>query len=116
MVSPLAMMPSAPGQSGSLLTNLIPFVLMFAIFYFLLIAPQRKKANAQAELVEHTVTGFVCRWQWQYAGAVIELLRNEELRTTFGRRSYEKAREQFDASMLTKKLEQLYLDLMDTCP
>ena len=76
--------------------------------------PQRKKANAQVELVEHNVTGFVCRWQWQYAGAVIELLENEGLRTMFGRRSYEKAREQFDATRLTKKLEQLYLDLMDT--
>ncbi|MBA2486248.1 MAG: glycosyltransferase family 4 protein [Nitrospira sp.] len=78
--------------------------------------PQRKKANAQAELVEHNVTGFVCRWQWQYAGAVIELLQNDALRTSFGRRSYEKAREQFDASRLTKRLEHLYLDLMDTCP
>lgn len=75
--------------------------------------PQRKKANAQAELVEHNVTGFVCRWQWQYAGAVIELLRNEELRTRFGRRSYEKARSQFEASALTRKLEQLYVDVMD---
>jgi glycosyltransferase involved in cell wall biosynthesis len=76
--------------------------------------PQRKKANAQAELVEHNVTGFVCRWQWQYAGAVIELLRNAELRARFGRRSYEKAREQFEASALTRKLEQLYIDVMDT--
>jgi glycosyltransferase involved in cell wall biosynthesis len=75
--------------------------------------PQRKKANAQAELVEHNVTGFVCRWQWQYAGAVIELLRNEDLRTKFGRRSYEKARAQFEASALTRKLEQLYVDMMD---
>jgi glycosyltransferase involved in cell wall biosynthesis len=76
--------------------------------------PQRKKANAQAELVEHNVTGFVCRWQWQYAGAVIELLRNEALRVRFGRRSYEKARAQFEASALTRKLEQLYVDVMDT--
>jgi glycosyltransferase involved in cell wall biosynthesis len=78
--------------------------------------PQRKKANAQAELVEHNVTGFVCRWQWQYACAVIELLRNEELRIAFSRRSYEKAREQFDASLLTKQLEQIYFDMMDMCP
>ncbi len=77
--------------------------------------PQRKKANAQAELVEHNVTGFVCRWQWQYAGAVIELLKNAELRKVFGRRSYEKAREQFDAATLTRKLERLYFDMMDTC-
>jgi glycosyltransferase involved in cell wall biosynthesis len=76
--------------------------------------PQRKKANAQAELVDHNVTGFVCRWQWQYAGAVIELLRNDELRDRFGRRSYEKARAQFEASTLTRKLEQLYVDVMDT--
>jgi glycosyltransferase involved in cell wall biosynthesis len=76
--------------------------------------PQRKKANAQAELVEHNVTGFVCRWQWQYAGAVIELLRNHELRLRFGRRSYEKARAQFEASALTRRLEQLYFDVMDT--
>lgn len=75
--------------------------------------PQRKKANAQAELVEHNVTGFVCRWQWQYAGAVIELLRNEELRATFGRRSYEKAREHFEAGALTRRLAQIYRDLMD---
>ena len=78
--------------------------------------PQRKKENAQAELVEHNVTGFVCRWQWQYAGAVIELLKNAELRKTFGRRSYEKAIELFDADALTKKLERLYFDVMSTRP
>lgn len=76
--------------------------------------PQRKKANAQAELVEHNVTGFVCRWQWQYAGAVVELLRNHELRARFGRQGYEKARAQFDAAVLTRTLERIYLDLMDT--
>lgn len=76
--------------------------------------PRRGKSNAQAELVDHKVTGFVCRWRWQYAGAVIELLKNHELRETFGRRSREKAREQFEASRLTKELEQLYLDVLDT--
>jgi len=50
------------------------------------------------------------------AGAVIELLKNAELRQTFGRRSYEKAREQFDAAALTKKLERLYIDVMSTSP
>ncbi|MBP0125075.1 MAG: glycosyltransferase family 4 protein [Nitrospira sp.] len=75
--------------------------------------PQRGKSNAQAELVEHKVTGFVCRFQWQYAGAVIELLKNRELRETFGTRSREKAREQFEASRLTKKLEQVYGHVLD---
>ncbi len=76
--------------------------------------PQRKKSNAQAELVEHKITGFVCRFRWQYAGAVIELLKNRELRETFGKRSREKAREQFEASRLTKELEQVYRDVLDT--
>ncbi len=75
--------------------------------------PQRGKSNAQAELVEHNVTGLVCRWRWQYAGAVIELLNNHELREAFGKRSREKAREQFEASRLTKELERLYGNILD---
>jgi len=57
MVSPLAMMSPGPGQSGSLLTNLVPFVLMFAIFYFLLIAPQRKKAKAHTAMLQALKAG-----------------------------------------------------------
>lgn len=75
--------------------------------------PQRKKSNAQGEIVEHKITGFVCRWRWQYAGAVIELLKNHDLRKRFGQRSYEKAREEFEASKLTRKLERIYCDVMD---
>jgi glycosyltransferase involved in cell wall biosynthesis len=76
--------------------------------------PQRKKCNAQAEVVEHNVTGFVVRYTWQYADAVIELLENHVLREKFAARGYEKAREQFEASRLTRKLEALYTDLMGT--
>lgn len=76
--------------------------------------PRRKKANAQAELVEHNVTGFVCRFSWQYANAVIELLKNHDLRQRFAKRGYEKAREEFDAARLTRKLETVYCELMET--
>jgi len=75
--------------------------------------PGRKKSNAQGEVVEHNITGFVCRWRWQYAGAVIELLRNHPLREKMGQRGYDKAREEFEASRLTRRLEALYTDLMD---
>ena len=44
---------------------------------------------------------------------MIELLENRELRECFAERGYEKAREQFEASRLTRKLEALYTDLMD---
>jgi len=75
--------------------------------------PWGKKSNAQIELVEHGRTGFACRWSWQYADAVIELLKNHELRQRFAQQGYEKAREQFEASRLTRKLEEIYVSLMD---
>ena len=75
--------------------------------------PQRKKSNAQVELVEDGVTGVVCRFQWSYAAAAVELLRNHPLREKMGQRGYDKAREQFEAGKITRRLEQIYLDLMD---
>lgn len=75
--------------------------------------PRGKKSNAQVELVEDGITGFTCRWGWQYANAVIELLKNHDLRERFAQQGYEKAREQFEASRLTQKLENVYTSLMD---
>ncbi len=75
--------------------------------------PRGKKSNAQVELVEDGITGFTCRWGWQYANAVIELLKNHDLRERFARQGYEKAREQFEGSRLTRKLERIYTALMD---
>lgn len=75
--------------------------------------PRKKKANAQVELVEHGVTGYACRWSWQYGNAVVELLKNHDLRERFAQQGYEKAREQFEASRLTRKLEDVYTALMD---
>jgi glycosyltransferase involved in cell wall biosynthesis len=63
-------------------------------------------------VVEHNLTGFVVHYAWQYADAVIELLKNPTLRERFGERGYEKARDQFEASKLTRKLEALYTDIM----
>jgi preprotein translocase subunit YajC len=53
----LALAPPTGGQGGSALSGLIPIVLMFVIFYFLLIAPQRKKAKAHAAMLEALKSG-----------------------------------------------------------
>lgn len=42
--------------SGSLLT-LVPFVLIFVIFYFLLILPQQKRQKAQKAMIENLKKG-----------------------------------------------------------
>jgi preprotein translocase subunit YajC len=54
----LAQQPAA-GQAGrpNMLTALLPFVLVFAIFYLLIIMPQRKKQKKHLDLVENLKPG-----------------------------------------------------------
>lgn len=47
-----AMAQGAGGQDGGILGLLLPLVLMFGIFYFLLIRPQQKKAKEHKSMVE----------------------------------------------------------------
>lgn len=54
-----------PGQQPNPIIALLPFILMFVIFYFLLIAPQRKKQK------EHT-------------NMLAKLKKNDEVVTTGG--------------------------------
>jgi len=42
---------SAAGQGGNAFASLIPIILMFVIFYFLLIRPQQKKAKEHREMI-----------------------------------------------------------------
>lgn len=48
--------PSARPQ-GSFLTAMIPFILVFVIFYFLLIRPQRMKQKKHQQMVEQLKPG-----------------------------------------------------------
>jgi preprotein translocase subunit YajC len=46
-----------PAPQGSFLTALVPFILVFAIFYLLIIMPQRKKQKKHVELVNNLKAG-----------------------------------------------------------
>jgi preprotein translocase subunit YajC len=48
---------AATGQGAGGFTSLIPIVLMFVIFYFLLIRPQQKKAKEHREMISHLKKG-----------------------------------------------------------
>ena len=39
------------GGGGSMLTALMPFVLIFGVFYFLIIVPQRKRQKALQDMI-----------------------------------------------------------------
>ncbi|MFK7968538.1 MAG: preprotein translocase subunit YajC [Rickettsiaceae bacterium] len=50
-------LPQAPESIGSSWTSLVPMVLIFAVFYFLLIRPQEKRRRAQQEVVSGVKKG-----------------------------------------------------------
>jgi preprotein translocase subunit YajC len=47
----------APAPGGSLMGMLLPFILVFVIFYLLIIMPQRKKQKKHMEMVENLKPG-----------------------------------------------------------
>jgi len=58
MISEAFAFAGAPGGAeGANYNSVIMLVLMFAIFYFLLIRPQQKKAKQHKELIESLKTG-----------------------------------------------------------
>jgi preprotein translocase subunit YajC len=48
---------AVPGGCGGGLMNLAPMLLMFAVFYFLLIRPQQKKAKLHREMLANIKRG-----------------------------------------------------------
>lgn len=49
--------PGGQGEQPSLFIQLVPFLLIFAVFYFLLIAPARKKQKRHAEMLSQLKRG-----------------------------------------------------------
>lgn len=48
---------AAPGGTASTLTTILPLVLIFVVFYFLLIRPQTKRAKEHREMVGKLAAG-----------------------------------------------------------
>ncbi len=46
-----------PQPQGSLLTSLLPLIVLFAIFYFLIIRPQQKQAKEHKAMLESLSKG-----------------------------------------------------------
>ncbi len=72
------------------------------------------KDNAQIELVEHGITGFVANTPEEYAHAILTILKNPTLAKKMGIASQKKAWEFFNASIVTQQLEHNYNKLCPT--
>ena len=71
---------AAPGLSGgSLLTTLLPFLLIFVIMYFLLIRPQQKKAKAHQELIRAVRRGDTIITNGGIVGKVSKITDDAEI-------------------------------------
>lgn len=64
---------AAPAAGGSLLTTLIPFVLMFAVLYFLLIRPQQKRQKARNAMLNELKKGDKVTTIGGLHGTIVEI-------------------------------------------
>lgn len=56
-ISPAYAQAAAPGGGGDIFMSLLPLVMVFAIFYFLLIRPQQAKMRTHREMLENLKKG-----------------------------------------------------------
>ncbi len=68
--------------------------------------------NAQAELIQDKISGFVVeQHDWiNYAGKLKILIDNKEKRLQMGQAALKRAMENFEAELITKKLEKMYFE------
>jgi len=81
-----------PAGQGNMLMSLLPFVLMFAIFYFLLIRPQQKRAKTRNMMLANVKKGDKVVTIGGMHGKIVELtddtmvlLVNDSTKLTFNR-------------------------------
>lgn len=94
-----------PSGGGSLLGLIMPFVLMFAVFYFLLIRPQQKKNKQRTQMLSALEKGDRVTSIGGIHGTIVELtddivvLRvNDSTKLTFDRSSINAVREESSAT------------------
>lgn len=63
------------GQSGDLISSLLPLVALFAIFYFLIIRPQQKQAKEHKQMVADLKKGDKIVTN---GGLIVEITKVEE--------------------------------------
>ena len=69
---------SAGSGSGFSLGGLIPFILIFVIFYFLLIRPQQKKVKEHKNMVQNLKRGDAIVTAGGIVGKIVKSTENSE--------------------------------------
>lgn len=72
----LAYAQNAEGTGGSVFVSFIPIILIFAVFYFLLIRPQQKKAKQHKEFLDNLKEGLTVMTSGGIHGEIKGLTEN----------------------------------------
>lgn len=68
-----------PGGAGDIFLQLMPFVLIIAVMYFLVIRPQQQRMKAHQQLVAAIKRGDVVVTSGGIIGKVVKVLENDEV-------------------------------------
>ena len=69
----------AAGGGGSAIVSLLPFVLIFAIMYFLILRPQQQRLKAHREMVANIRRGDTVVTQGGVIGKVTKVIDDAEI-------------------------------------
>src|SRR5829696_4009886 len=67
------------GGDGGMLFQLLPFVLIFVIMYFLILRPQQKRVKAHAEMVKNVRRGDTVVTSGGLVGKVTKVIDDDQL-------------------------------------
>ena len=71
---------AAPGPSGTdLMTQILPFILIFVIMYFLILRPQQKRVKAHQEMVKNVRRGDTVVTSGGLIGKVTKVIDDEQI-------------------------------------
>ncbi|MDJ0929619.1 preprotein translocase subunit YajC [Breoghania sp.] len=77
-VTPAYAQTGAAAGGGELLLNILPFVLIFAVMYFLIIRPQRQRMKQHQEMVNSLRRGYTIVTTGGIVGKVVKVLDEAE--------------------------------------
>jgi len=94
-ISPAYAQAAAPGGGGDIFMSLLPLVMVFAIFYFLLIRPQQAKMKAHRAMLENLkkgdqvvtgggIVGKIVRVEQSDSSLVVEIAPNVQVKIVRG--------------------------------
>jgi preprotein translocase subunit YajC len=75
----LAQQQQPAGGMGAMLIQFVPFILIFVIFYFLLIRPQRQRQKAHEAMIQALTTGDHVITQGGMVGTVTKVEDNGKI-------------------------------------